>query len=333
MPKDLPKILNDSLAYIPKDTTTNKTDQETTNNIKKNNKETITVKTSDTNKNSEEKEISTTNITKEKSLKKSNQEITNAKDFSNKIDIIEKELENEFNKIVPKESDFVEVVKKEKSKEEKKDTPKEEKQEEETTKKQKPKEEKKQTSKPAKQKLKNKIKSLLNSASFWLKVIAAIAVLIIAVAFLKGLSKSQHISTKPAENISLEDEDLAPLDEQENLIIANSDKKEKTQLSFEDVSQNEITVVTKRYTLPKGEYLEELLSYGDIDYINANDVKRLQKFLRNEGYNIKVDGNFRANTKSALIKFQRRYHLRANGIVGKKTRAVINRIIRGKNGY
>ena len=78
-------------------------------------------------------------------------------------------------------------------------------------------------------------------------------------------------------------------------------------------------------------YLEEYLSDGDIDGINANDVKRLQKFLRAEGYRVGTDGIFRRRTKEALKAFQREYGIRADGILGVKTRRLINRLIRRRS--
>jgi len=74
-------------------------------------------------------------------------------------------------------------------------------------------------------------------------------------------------------------------------------------------------------------YLEEYLSDGDIDGINANDVERLQRFLRRQGYRVRVDGIFRRETKRALRAFQRAHGLRADGMLGKKTRYIINKML------
>jgi len=73
------------------------------------------------------------------------------------------------------------------------------------------------------------------------------------------------------------------------------------------------------------EYIEEYLSDGDIDRVNAN-VKKLQIFLISQGYNIRVDGIFRRQTKQALKAFQRDYGLKADGILGERTRKLINKL-------
>ena len=52
----------------------------------------------------------------------------------------------------------------------------------------------------------------------------------------------------------------------------------------------------------------------------------LQKFLNNAGYNSgKVDGVFGAKTKIAVVKFQIANKLKADGIVGPKMRALLNK--------
>jgi len=49
------------------------------------------------------------------------------------------------------------------------------------------------------------------------------------------------------------------------------------------------------------------------------DVKLLQQRLINLGYNIKIDGVFGVRTEKAVKKFQRRYDLNTDGIVGAQT--------------
>ncbi len=58
-----------------------------------------------------------------------------------------------------------------------------------------------------------------------------------------------------------------------------------------------------------------------------NEVKELQMYLQKSGYypnNISADGIFGAITKASVIKFQKAKGLLADGIVGEKTRAVLN---------
>ena len=135
-------------------------------------------------------------------------------------------------------------------------------------------------------------------------------------------------TTKKSQNIiqtdiqeDLIDEDLAPLDSREPIINKNKQDSKK------------IYVVTKNFSIDNGEYLEELLTYGDIDNVNANDVKKLQRFLKSKGYRVKVNGVFDLLTKNALKRFQSRYNLTADGVLGKKTRALINKLIRDSHEY
>jgi hypothetical protein len=59
---------------------------------------------------------------------------------------------------------------------------------------------------------------------------------------------------------------------------------------------------------------------------HGNEVMELQKFLNNAGYGILVvDGRFGARTKAALIKFQIANGLRGDGVVGAKTREILNK--------
>jgi len=60
---------------------------------------------------------------------------------------------------------------------------------------------------------------------------------------------------------------------------------------------------------------------------NNNDVRALQQALTIEDlYKGKMDGNFGRNTRSAVIKFQKKYSLKKNGIVGKAMREELNEI-------
>jgi hypothetical protein len=58
----------------------------------------------------------------------------------------------------------------------------------------------------------------------------------------------------------------------------------------------------------------------------GNEVMELQKFLNNSGFGILVvDGKFGQKTKAALIKFQLANGLAGDGVVGPRTRAVLNK--------
>ena len=48
-------------------------------------------------------------------------------------------------------------------------------------------------------------------------------------------------------------------------------------------------------------------------------VSDLQKYLRDVGYNVTVDGAFGGETRSAVIAFQRARRITADGIVGPQT--------------
>jgi len=58
---------------------------------------------------------------------------------------------------------------------------------------------------------------------------------------------------------------------------------------------------------------------------NNNDVRALQQALTIKGfYKGKIDGNFYKSTRQAVIKFQKKYGLKKNGVVGKATRKKLN---------
>ena len=60
----------------------------------------------------------------------------------------------------------------------------------------------------------------------------------------------------------------------------------------------------------------------------GNDVCWLQWYLNRCGSNLKVDGNFGPLTKSAVLKFQKKYKLTTDGIVGPKTRAKLKSLVK-----
>lgn len=62
---------------------------------------------------------------------------------------------------------------------------------------------------------------------------------------------------------------------------------------------------------------DESLTIGD----RGSDVIKLQEALNRHGFLLKVDGKFGINTEEVVIDFQEANGLRADGIVGKKTKA------------
>ena len=69
---------------------------------------------------------------------------------------------------------------------------------------------------------------------------------------------------------------------------------------------------------------EQLVLERELRYISGalkigDDVKALQKRLKELGYKIKADGIFGINTEAAVMAAQKRFGLKADGIVGRKT--------------
>ena len=57
-------------------------------------------------------------------------------------------------------------------------------------------------------------------------------------------------------------------------------------------------------------------------------VKTLQKALNDLGYGLKADGHYGAQTKAAVIKFQKQHsELKADGIFGAKTRILLDKVL------
>ncbi|WP_305800061.1 peptidoglycan-binding domain-containing protein [Tolypothrix sp. NIES-4075] len=57
------------------------------------------------------------------------------------------------------------------------------------------------------------------------------------------------------------------------------------------------------------------LNFGD----SGDSVKVLQRLLSQNGYPIRVDGNFGALTETAVKAFQSQHNLTADGVVGSRT--------------
>ena len=59
--------------------------------------------------------------------------------------------------------------------------------------------------------------------------------------------------------------------------------------------------------------------------MRGKDVKSVQSALKNLGVPVQVDGYFGADTQAAVVWFQRKHGLRADGVVGEKTKELIER--------
>ena len=69
---------------------------------------------------------------------------------------------------------------------------------------------------------------------------------------------------------------------------------------------------------------EQIMLDRELRYVSGalktgDDVKALQKRLKELGYKIKADGIFGINTEAAVMAAQKRFGLKADGIVGRKT--------------
>lgn len=69
--------------------------------------------------------------------------------------------------------------------------------------------------------------------------------------------------------------------------------------------------------LPKVNPKTQYVGYGY--YEAGNIVKTAQFALRSHGYDIKADGYYGGATRAAIIKFQEKEHISADGIIGKVT--------------
>jgi peptidoglycan hydrolase-like protein with peptidoglycan-binding domain len=73
-----------------------------------------------------------------------------------------------------------------------------------------------------------------------------------------------------------------------------------------------------------GAALTERMKRGDTDDNTKGQVTALQKVLAAKGYSVTADGKFGRGTERAVIEFQRKEKLKADGIVGTETRARLN---------
>ena len=63
------------------------------------------------------------------------------------------------------------------------------------------------------------------------------------------------------------------------------------------------------------EPIDTVLSLG----MKGEQVKTLQYLLNEAGYNLEIDGHFGRSTQTALLEFQRKSRLEADGRAGPKT--------------
>jgi len=59
--------------------------------------------------------------------------------------------------------------------------------------------------------------------------------------------------------------------------------------------------------------------------LKGRDVTGVQRALRRAGYRIPIDGRFGPATETALMRFQRKHGLRADGVVGPRTWALLKK--------
>ena len=103
-------------------------------------------------------------------------------------------------------------------------------------------------------------------------------------------------------------------------------------LKFQKTSKN--LKVTGIYDRSTHEALSEKInSFGFSKTVlkqgsRGEAVRTLQEGLNHLGYGLKVDGVFGSKTKSAVIKFQKRYpELTPNGIFDSKTRILLDKVL------
>ncbi|MFA4888897.1 MAG: peptidoglycan-binding domain-containing protein [Candidatus Omnitrophota bacterium] len=101
------------------------------------------------------------------------------------------------------------------------------------------------------------------------------------------------------------------------------------------------------YTKPQQTYQQEMLNrsydnekswssevYGQpakkmpVESGGQLSIRQIQRALKKAGfYNGEIDGKIGAKTKESIIKFQKAHGLKADGIVGKRTSAELNRYL------
>ncbi|MGA1870863.1 MAG: peptidoglycan-binding protein [bacterium] len=69
--------------------------------------------------------------------------------------------------------------------------------------------------------------------------------------------------------------------------------------------------------------VEERLLFLQTPYMQGDDIRTIQKALKNSGFKITVDGIFGSATDDAVRKFQRKHKMKVDGIVGPATRSAL----------
>lgn len=90
----------------------------------------------------------------------------------------------------------------------------------------------------------------------------------------------------------------------------------------EKPTYSQIYVGARRVVGVKGTATPETVKEGD----SGTTVRTLQKDLKSLGYKVTADGDFGPKTKAAVISFQKKYGLAADGIVGPKTWEMIREV-------
>lgn len=91
-------------------------------------------------------------------------------------------------------------------------------------------------------------------------------------------------------------------------------------ISVDGVFGNETESAVKNFQEYYGLNIDGIV--GDITWSTlANEIKKIQTALNNNGYDLAVDGIAGTNTYNALIEFQQSHNLKVDGIAGEYTRS------------
>ncbi|GIW66719.1 MAG: hypothetical protein KatS3mg095_0617 [Candidatus Parcubacteria bacterium] len=103
----------------------------------------------------------------------------------------------------------------------------------------------------------------------------------------------------------------------------NDNQKQSANIIQQLLSQ-QLALIFGPEAIPKNYRFNRILSFG----MKGQDVKYLQIFLRAQGENIKITGNFDEETRQAVINFQEKHKLeKINGIVDQPTLKKINQLL------
>ena len=109
-----------------------------------------------------------------------------------------------------------------------------------------------------------------------------------------------------------------------NIMEGNFSENNDTKITEKELGSGNEKIVNDK---PLNEHVE-ILKLGDgfegkKELLN-DDVKKLQKSLKDLGYEIDVDGDFGEKTKAALEEFQTKNGLKVDGIFGPDTNKIMN---------